>query len=371
MIKEDRLVTTFIDMASISSPSLKERAMGDYLLKVLKELGMEVYEDNAGEENGGNCGNIIGVLKASGKKKILFSSHMDTVLPCDKITPIIENGIIKSDGTSVLGGDDKGGVAAILEMLRAIKENNLDHPEIIVVFSIAEEIGLRGARSFDIEKYAPDYSFILDSSGKPGTAIIQAPYSAKGEMKIIGKPAHAGIAPENGINAFTVAAHAVTKIRLGRIDSETTSNIGIVRGGEAVNIVMPELSIMYEARSFSGEKLDNLLKETNDVFEATAKDFGAEFINNVKKGYNGFTLDTESEILQYFKKACENVGIKCEMKSSGGGSDANVYNAKGYSAVNLAVGMTKVHTTEEFIEIQDMVDTAKLILEISKEMAKC
>ena len=260
MVKENRLVQTFIDMASISSPSLKEREVGDYLLKALKELGMEAYEDNAGEVHGGNCGNIIGVLKAPGKKKVLFSAHMDTVLPCDKVTPIIENGIIKSDGTSVLGGDDKGGIAAILEMISVIKENNLDHPEIIVVFSIAEEIGLRGARAFDIEKYSPDYSFILDSSGKPGEAIIQAPYSAKGEMKIIGKPAHAGISPENGINALTVASHAITKIKLGRIDSETTSNIGIVRGGEAVNIVMPELSIMYEARSFKVEKLDNLLK---------------------------------------------------------------------------------------------------------------
>lgn len=370
MVKENRLVQTFIDMASISSPSLKEREVGDYLLKALKELGMEAYEDNAGEVHSGNCGNIIGVLKAPGKKKVLFSAHMDTVLPCDKVTPIIKDGVITSDGTSVLGGDDKGGIAAILEMINVIKENNLDHPEIIVVFSIAEEIGLRGARVFDIEKYSPDYSFILDSSGKPGVAIIQAPYSAKGEMKIIGKPAHAGISPENGINALTVASHAITKIRLGRIDSETTSNIGIVRGGEAVNIVMPELSIMYEARSFQGEKLDNLLKETNDIFEATAKEFGAEFINDVKKGYDGFTLDSESEILKCFTKACANVGLECTQKSSGGGSDANVYNTKGFTAVNLAVGMSKVHTKEEFIEIKDMVDTAKLILEVSKELSK-
>ena len=370
MVKENRLVQTFIDMASISSPSLKEREVGDYLLKALKELGMEAYEDNAGEVHSGNCGNIIGVLKAPGKKKVLFSAHMDTVLPCDKITPIIENGIIKSDGTSVLGGDDKGGIAAILEMINVIKENKLDHPEIIVVFSIAEEIGLRGARVFDIEKYSPDYSFILDSSGKPGVAIVQAPYSAKGEMKIIGKPAHAGISPENGINALTVASHAITKIKLGRIDSETTSNIGIVRGGEAVNIVMPELSIMYEARSFQGEKLDNLLKETNDIFAATAKEFGAEFINDVKKGYDGFTLDPESEILKCFAKACANIGLESTQKSSGGGSDANVYNAKGFKAVNLAVGMSKVHTKEEFIEIKDMVDTAKLILEVSKELSK-
>ena len=260
MINRERMVENFINMAKISSPSLKEREVADYIKKELESIGLEVIEDNAGEKTGGNSGNIIGILRAPGKKKVLLSAHMDTVLPCDKVNPIIENGIIKSDGTTVLGGDDKAGIANIIEAIRVIKENNFDHPEIIVVCSIAEEIGLLGAKNFDIEKYAPDYSFILDSSGKPGIAIIQTPYSAKGEMKIIGKPAHAGIAPENGINALTVAAHAITKIKLGRIDSETTSNIGVVRGGEAVNIVMPEVTLHYEARSFSGEKLDSLLK---------------------------------------------------------------------------------------------------------------
>ena len=273
MINRERMVENFINMAKISSPSLKEREVADYIKKELESIGLEVIEDNAGEKTGGNSGNIIGILRAPGKKKVLLSAHMDTVLPCDKVNPIIENGIIKSDGTTVLGGDDKAGIANIIEAIRVIKENNFDHPEIIVVCSIAEEIGLLGAKNFDIEKYAPDYSFILDSSGKPGIAIIQTPYSAKGEMKIIGKPAHAGIAPENGINALTVAAHAITKIKLGRIDSETTSNIGVVRGGEAVNIVMPEVTLHYEARSFSGEKLDSLLKETNDIFYFQKKDF--------------------------------------------------------------------------------------------------
>lgn len=254
MVKENRLVQTFIDMASISSPSLKERSWR-LLTKSIKRTWDGSLWRQCWRSSWWKLWKYYWSIESPRKEKVLFSAHMDTVLPCDKVTPIIENGIIKSDGTSVLGGDDKGGIAAILEMISVIKENNLDHPEIIVVFSIAEEIGLRGARAFDIEKYSPDYSFILDSSGKPGEAIIQAPYSAKGEMKIIGKPAHAGISPENGINALTVASHAITKIKLGRIDSETTSNIGIVRGGEAVNIVMPELSIMYEARSFKGEKI--------------------------------------------------------------------------------------------------------------------
>lgn len=369
MINRERMVENFINMAKISSPSLKEREVADYIKKELESIGLEVIEDNAGEKTGGNSGNIIGILRAPGKKKVLLSAHMDTVLPCDKVNPIIENGIIKSDGTTVLGGDDKAGIANIIEAIRVIKENNFDHSEIIVVCSIAEEIGLLGAKNFDIEKYAPDYSFILDSSGKPGIAIIQTPYSAKGEMKIIGKPAHAGIAPENGINALTVAAHAITKIKLGRIDSETTSNIGVVRGGEAVNIVMPEVTLHYEARSFSGEKLDSLLKETNDIFVEVAKEFGAEFENNVVKGYSGYHLDKNEDILKYFEKACMNAEVEYITKSTGGGSDSNIYNEKGYKALTIAVGMTKVHTKKEYIEIEDMVKTAKLVVEVLKEIA--
>lgn len=364
MINQDRLVENFLDMVKIPSPSKKEREVADYLVALLKDLGMEVVEDNAGEMIGGNAGNVIGVLKAPGKKKLLFSSHMDTVLPCDKITPIVEDGIIKTDGTSVLGGDDKAGIAAIIEMIRVIKENNLDHPEIIVVFSVAEEIGLLGAQHFDVDKYKPDFGFIIDTGGQPGNLTVQAPAAVKGKITITGKPAHAGIAPEEGINALTVAAHAITKLRLGRIDAETTSNIGVVRGGQAVNIVMPEVKMMYEARSLRDEKLDALVEETMDIFKKTCEEFGAEFESEVKKGYSSFNIDTDSEAVKMFGKACEAAGIQFTTLSSGGGSDTNVYNLKNIPSVNMAIGMSKVHTKEEFIAIKDMVDCSKILVEL-------
>ncbi len=364
MINENRLVENFLDMVKIPSPSFKEREVADYLKNVLTELGMEVIEDNAGEIIGGNAGNIIGIMKAPGKKKLLFSSHMDTVLPCAKITPIVEDGIIKSDGTSVLGGDDKGGIAAIIEMLRIVKENNLDHPEIIVVFSVAEEVGLLGAKNFDLDKYKPDFGFIIDTGGQPGNLTITAPAAVKGKITITGKPAHAGIAPENGINALTVAAHAITQLKLGRVDEETTSNIGVVSGGQAVNIVMPEVKMMYEARSLRDEKLDALVEETMGIFEETCKKFGATFKSEVKKGYNSFSLDDSDEVVKMFGDACAKAGIQFTTLASGGGSDTNVYNGKGMPSVNMAVGMSKVHTTEEFIAIKDMVDCAKVLVEL-------
>ncbi len=370
MINKDRIVDNFLNMVKIPSPSLKEREMADYVKKELEKLGLEVVEDNAGENCDGNAGNIVGVLKGKGEnpKKLLFSSHMDTVLPCDKITPIMENGIIRSDGTSVLGGDDKAGIAAIIEMLNQIKDSDFDHPEIIVVFSIAEEIGLIGARNFNLEKYSPDFGVIIDSGGAPGTVTVQAPYAAKGKIEILGRPAHAGIEPEKGINALVVASHAITQLRLGRIDENTTSNIGVVTGGSAVNIVMPSVSLMYEARSADGKALDELLQETKTIFEKTAREFGAEVKNSVVKGYDGFKLEEGCEILNIVEKACKEIGIEYSPVKSGGGSDTNIYNSKGVPSINLGIGMTKVHTKEESIKIEDMVGCTELLLSIIKNV---
>ena len=370
MINEQRLVDNFLNMVKIPSPSLKERAMADYVKLELENLGLEVTEDNAGQTCNGNAGNIIGTLKAKGSstKKILFSAHMDTVLPCDKITAILENGIIKSDGTSVLGGDDKAGIAAITEMLAKIKEDNLDHPEIVVVFSIAEEIGLFGARAMEVEKYNPDFGIIIDTGGEPGVVTVQAPYAAKGKITITGKPAHAGLEPEKGINALVVASHAITKLRLGRIDENTTSNIGVVTGGTAVNIVMPSVRMMYEARSFDGAVLDELLAETREIFTQTAEKFGAEFDDSIVKGYDGFKIDPNSEILSIVEKSCNDINIKFDPRKSGGGSDTNIYNSKGIPSVNLGIGMSKVHTKEEFIKVEDMVGCSRLLLSIIKNV---
>lgn len=369
MVNKERLINNFIDMVKIASPSLNERKIADYVKKQLEDLGLEVYEDEAGKSIGGNTGNIIGILRAPGKKKVMLSAHMDTVLPCENIKPIIEDGIIKSDGKTILGGDDKAGIANIIEAIRVIKENGYDHPEIIVVCSVSEELGLLGAKNLDIDRLKPDYSFILDSGGKAGVAIVQTPFTARGEIVVIGKSAHAGIAPETGVNALTVAAHAITKLKLGRIDSETTANIGMVRGGEAINIVMPEVTLKYEARSFSGEKLDNLLKETDDVFKAITEKFGAKYIDKVDKGYAGYHLKDDEEIVQVFRKACENTGVSCVTKSTGGGSDSNIYSGQGYKAMTIGVGMSKVHTTEEYIEVEDLYTTTKLVVELLKEIA--
>ncbi len=367
MIKQDRIIKKFVEMASISSPSLKERKMADYLIKELQDLGIEVYEDKAGEESNGNCGNIIGLLRGKGPL-IMFSAHMDTVGPCENVVPVIESDRIKSSGDTVLGGDDKAGIAAILEMLQVIIENSLPHPDILVVFSIAEEIRLQGAKSADLSKYDIKYGFVLDSSGKPGTIVNQAPFHNAIDIVFIGKSAHAGIEPENGINAFYVAAKAVSKMKVGRIDSETTFNPGIVKGGNATNIVMEKMELNCEARSYKEEKLEEVVKEITQICKETAEEMGAKVEFDIKREYNGFYFEDSCEVMQIAKKAAENIGLPFSTHKLGGGSDANVYNEKGIITINLGIGMTKIHSKDEYILINDLVDNARFITEIVKEI---
>ena len=245
-------------------------------------------------------------------KKILFSSHMDTVSPSIGVKPIIDeaNGIIKSDGTTVLGSDDKAGIAAILEALRTVKENNIEHSDIQVVFSIWEEGGLQGAKNLDYSKIDAEYAFVLDSGGSPGEIIVKAPAQDAIKVKIIGKPAHAGLQPENGISAIMVASKAIENMKLLRIDEETTANIGIVKGGIATNIVMPELEIVAEARSLSEEKLDAQTNHMIETFKSAAKEFGAEIEIDVNRAYGPFNIDETDEIVQLVKKAFSNMNIE-------------------------------------------------------------
>ncbi|MGL4913262.1 MAG: M20/M25/M40 family metallo-hydrolase [Romboutsia sp.] len=367
MINRERLVDSFLDMVKISSPSKNERKVADYILKELEKCEVEVYEDSCNEILESTSGNLIIRLKANNgsDKKVLLSAHMDTVNPCENVNPIIEDGVIKTDKTTILGADDKAGIANIIEMIRVINENNIEHPEVIIVFSVAEETGLHGAKNIDLSKFGKiDYGYILDAGGKPGSCYNQSPYSANGVLKIIGKEAHAGAEPENGINSFVVASEATCKLKIGRIDENTTCNIGIAKGGIATNVVMPELELHFEARSLEEVKLDALLENVNSVFEETCAKYNAEFINTVQKGTPGFNLSEESDTMKLFKKACDNLGFEYNAYPSGGGSDTNIYNINGIESVNIGIGMSNVHTKEEYIEIEDMINSTRLILEL-------
>lgn len=367
MINEKRVLDRFLKYIQIDSPTKFEREFADYLQKEMEEVGLEVYMDDAGEKVGSNSGNLIGKLKGNTDgETILFSAHMDTVSPGEGIKPVIKDGVIYSDGRTILGGDDKAGIAAILEAIETIKEKDIPHGDIEVVFSIFEEGGLYGAKNLDYRKLNAKRGFVLDSGGDPGQIIVQGPAQNKVNAKFIGKEAHAGVAPENGISAIQIAAEAISNMNLLRIDDETTANIGYIAGGEVTNIVTKEVEIHGEARSLSDEKLKEQTDHMIKCCEDAAKKYNGQVVMDVDNAYGAFKVDENHEIVEKVKEACTNIGLEPYTTTSGGGSDTNILNVNGVTAVNLGIGMKQPHTLEEHISVKHLEDSARLALEIIK-----
>lgn len=355
-----RLLKTFLDLVQIPSESGKEKPVTDYLVAKLKSLGLEVWVDDAGSKIGSNSGNIMGRLKGSLPGSIAFSSHQDTVVPGIGIKPQIADGIIRSDGTTILGADDKAGLACILEMFECIKDK--PRPTIEVVFDICEEIGLRGAAQFDTSKLESKYSIILDVDGAPGRINIAAPYQDVCKITIKGKPSHAGIAPDKGISAIEVASKAIASMKLGKIDDETTSNVGIISGGKATNIVPEECRVEMEARSRDEAKLNAQTKRMLDRFEEEAKKAGAAIEVSKERVFMGYKFSETDPLPSLVAQAAKDVGLKPQFVRSGGGSVSNIFNAKGLASVVVGVGFENPHSKDEFLRISDLEASANWVI---------
>jgi len=366
MVDEKRLVEGFMELVRIDSVSKEEKDLADYLLKKLKKLGLEVMVDQAGEKIKSNSGNIIARLKGNTNNEIpiMFSAHMDTVVPGENIKPICDGEKIVSDGKTILGADDKAAIAALLEALYIIRENDIPHGDIEILFTICEEIGLKGAKNLDISSLKAQIGFVLDAEGSVGKIITTAPSQNYLEIIIYGKSAHAGANPEEGINAIQVAGYALSRIKLGRIDEETTSNIGIISGGRATNIVPDVVRLKGEVRSRNEEKLEKYTEQIKKISENTAQEFKAKAVVKINKEYYSYNLSPDEQVVSIATKAAKNIGLQPLLYPSGGGSDANVFNKNGIPSVALAIGMEKVHTVEEYILIKDLKNTAEYILSI-------
>ena len=371
MIQEKRILDEFLELIQIPCSTLKEREIADLLTKRLEAFGFTVEEDNAGEKLGGNAGNLVATLKGNvpSAPMIMLTAHMDCVEPCANIKPQIKDGLITSDGTTILGGDDKAGVVAILEALRVVKEDNLPHGDIQVVFTIAEEGGVNGSKNMDSSLLKAKLGYTFDTSGAPGRIVHKAPGQNKVRATITGKAAHAGNAPEKGINAIVAAGHILTKLPQGRIDEETTCNIGTISGGRATNIVAEEAVIFMETRSRNKAKLAKLTDEVVAIFEQGAKDTNTSIKVEVLPAYDPFDVPVDSETIRLASKA-EELGFTVNVVESGGGSDASFFNAYGVPTAVLGVGMTNVHTKEECIKEEDLYNSARLALQIIVEAAK-
>lgn len=372
MINKERMLTEFLELIKIRCSTKAEREVGDLLKQRLGDLGLTVFEDEVGGKIGGNCGNVIAYLKGTVQEApvIMLSAHMDCVEPCGGVEPVFENGVIKSAGNTILGADDKAGVAAILEGLRTVLEKNIPHGGVQVVLTVSEEGGLDGSKHIQKEHLKADFGYALDSGGSPGQIILKAPGQNSIDVVIHGKTAHAGVAPEEGLNAIVVAGKALAQIKQGRIDEETTANIGIIAGGHATNIVPDRVELKCEARSRDVTKLAAQTEHMKQTFETVAASHGARAEVHIHHAYDPFVLAEDSFAVTLAAKAADSIGLKVALQATGGGSDANFFNNYGVPTAVLGVGMSKVHTTEEYITEQDLYHSGEWVAAIIGAAAK-
>ncbi len=360
----------FITLAKINSPSKKEGNLAKYLKNRLRELGAEVSEDNSSVLTGSDTGNIIATYPGNlAKPTILLAAHMDTIIDTEGMIPQEKDGIIYSDGKTVLGADDKAGIAVILGVMDILKHQSVEfnHGPVEVLFTVQEEVGLIGAKYLDFPLKS-EYGYVLDSDGPVGALINSSPYHIILDLIVEGKAAHAGVAPETGINAIVVASKAIAAIESGRIDEETTSNFGIITGGKGRNIVPDRVEIKAEVRSRDKEKLERETQKIVRKFEEVTTQHRAGFSYHKELAYEALKLSPGHPAITGAYKAGEKLGIDVSLHATGGGMDSNILSTKGVPCVTLSVGYANAHTNEEYVKIDEMERAVQFVLAILDEV---
>jgi tripeptide aminopeptidase len=349
----------FLELARIPSPSGAEHAVAERVTTYLRQLGLEPEHDEAG--------NILARIDATeqdGGTRIFLCAHMDTVPVFGAIVPVVEDGVVRNGANTILGADDKAAVAVLLEATRILLAERRPRAGVELLFTVREETGLDGAKAFDHTRLRARVGFVYDYSGPVGDVVSAAPSGRKIDVRFRGRPAHAGINPEEGRSAVYAAAKAVADLRLGRIDDETTANVGRIEGGTARNVVPEFCTLAAEARSRDEKKLADLVAEMLDSFAFAAGVAECEVETNVEESYRGYRLRPDDPAFAFAVAALERAGFAPRPVEVGGGADANVFNARGLSCVNLANGMAHVHTAEEEIAVADLDAMLRVTLEL-------
>ena len=358
-INRERLLKTFLDLLRVDSPSFHEEKIGALLATELRKRGCRVTVQKYDKSF-----NLIAVRKGNTSKArpLLLSGHMDTIEPTKGLRFSIQADRVCSTGDTVLGADDKSALAQILEALAVVQENDLPHGDLEIVFTSGEERGLHGAKNLDHTKIKGRHALVLDSGGRVGRIVIAAPTQVTYEMRVTGRSAHAGMEPEKGINAIRVAAEIIAAVPDGRIDKETTANIGMISGGTATNVVTKEVVLRGEVR---GRNTAVLKRIKGDIFRkarAIAGERKARVRITEDQEYRSFRIDEGDPFLGFVKDIFLTCGISPEPVITGGGSDANIFNATGIRAINISNGMQNFHSSEEFIEIKDLERGCQIVL---------
>jgi len=373
MIKPERIKDEFLDLASISSMSRREGAIARRLESILKGMGASVEVDDAGEKVGGETGNILARFTGTraDAEPFLLSAHMDTVGPAEKIHLVVEGDVVRTDRTTVLGGDDKAGIVAIFEAIRVLREEKIPHGDIEVILSICEETGLLGAKHFDTGRLRAKRGLVLDVDGVC-ELITRAPAANRLSFAVTGLEAHAGICPERGLSAIQIASEAIAGMKLGRVDAETTANLGRIQGGLATNIVPTRVVVEGETRSLSVAKLEAQTEHMRQRFEEAAArhavrledgEHRARVEVKVERQYERLDVADTAKVVTLVAGAAKGLRKSFQTRATGGGSDANVYASRGIEIANLACGMRDIHTVHEWVDLKDLHTTASIVLE--------
>ena len=346
----------FLELCRIASPPGEERAVADRVVAELRGLGLEVEEDDAGAAIGSTMGNLLCRLpgRVEGGTPIFFCAHLDTVPPQGSLEPVVLDDVVRNAGGTILGADNKSAVVAMIEAARRIVTEGRAHAGVELLFTPKEEVGLLGAGAFDHTKLEAELGFVYDQAAPVGDVIMGAPYQRSMLVRFHGRPAHSGMVPEEGRSAIVAASKAIADLRLGRIDEETTANVGLVSGGSARNIVPEWCELEAEARSHDARKLAELVQEMLDTFAFAATVTECTLETEVSETYQGYRFKDSDPVVQLARTALERCGHEFVPTLTGGGADANVFNAKGLPCLNLANGMMEIHTADEHIAVADL-----------------
>jgi len=380
MVNRERLGDLFKSLVQIDSVSRREGGIAKTLQEIFESLGAEVVFDGAGPKVGGDIGNLIARFKGSRADVVplLLNAHMDTVQPGEGVKVLFSDGTFTSDGSTILAADDKSALAVIIETIKILQENRLPYGSLEVVVTICEEVGLLGAKNLDYSLIKAEYGYSVDATDTEGI-VTRAPAANRIEFKVHGRDAHAGAAPEKGINAIHLASRAISEVRIGRIDEETTANIGLIEGGKATNIVPSLVTVAGEVRSHSPEKLEQETQKIVQSFERQVSSYKEAFPSDdglpkletvVHQDFYVLQVPEDHSVVTLAKEAASNLGREMKTKMSGGGSDANIFFGHGIITGVLGTGMKDMHTVRESIRLDDMIKSVELLLEIVQLHAK-
>jgi tripeptide aminopeptidase len=368
------VVELFTELAAMPSPPGDEREVADRVTEYLRRVGLAVDEDDAGRQIGSNAGNLFSRIEPTGEGEPIFlCAHLDTVPPEGSIEPVIdEEGVVRNAAGTILGADNKAAVAAMLEATRRLVADGRPHAGIELLFTPKEEVGLLGAAAFDDSALRAKVGYVYDQAAPIGDVILGAPYAHSMQVRFHGRAAHSGMYPEEGRSAIAGAAKAIADLRLGRLDEETTANVGLIEGGTAANIVPEWCTFLAEARSHDERKLADVIQEMLDAITFAAGLSECEVETEVKKSYQGYRFRRDDLAVRIASDALQASGYEPRFGLSGGAADANVFNERGRACVNLANGMTDIHTADERISVVDlegMVEVTLALVDAARDAA--